>query len=167
MAKGPKYKVKFRREREGKTNYKKRLALLKSRAKRFVIRISNKNILCQIVSYDGKTDTVLASGSSKELAKLGWKGATSNIPAAYLTGYLCGVKAKKAKVTEAVPDLGFTQVIKGSKPFAALKGGLDAGVQMNHDEAVLPPQERLDGAHIDAKIKTQVADVKKKIDSKK
>ena len=88
MAKGPKYRVKFRREREGKTDYKKRLALLKSRLPRFVVRVSNKNVLCQVIAHEGAGDKAVASCSSKELAKLGWKASRSNIPAAYLVGYL-------------------------------------------------------------------------------
>ena len=45
MATGPRYAVKFRRRREGKTDYKKRLNLLKSELPRFIVRISNKYIL--------------------------------------------------------------------------------------------------------------------------
>jgi len=166
MAKGPKYVVKFRREREGKTNYKKRLALLKSRLSRLVVRISNKNIICQAIAHGKEGDAVLAVGTSNELAKLGWKGSKSNIPAAYLTGYLCGKKALKAKVDEAVFDLGFRDVVKSSKVFATLKGALDAGLQIPHDDVILPPQDRIEGAHIDAKVKAQVDDLRKKIDSK-
>ena len=166
MANGPKYVVKFRREREGKTNYKKRLALLKSRTPRLVIRVTNKNVLCQIVDHTNTGDKVLVAASSKEITKLGWKSATANTPASYLVGYLCGKKAKKAKADKAILDLGFKTIAKGSKIFAALKGALDAGLDINHDESVLPPQDRIEGAHIDAKIKTQVTDVKKKIDSK-
>ncbi len=166
MAKGPKYVVKFRREREGLTDYKARLAMLKSRLPRLVVRISNKNVRCQIVSYAEDGDRTTASAISKELSKMGWKGSGSNIPAAYLTGYLCGRKAVKAKTEKALLDLGFRDIVKGSKVFAALKGALDAGMNIPHDESVLPPQERLDGAHIDAKLKSQVDQVKKKIDSK-
>jgi len=166
MAKGPKYNVKFRRERDGQTNYKKRLALLKSRLPRLAVRISNKNVLCQVISHEKEGDRILVSGFSKELGKLGWRGPASNTPAAYLVGYLCGKKAKKAKVEKAIFDLGFRSIVKGSKVFAALKGALDAGLEMPHDESILPSQERLEGAHIDAKLKIQVNDVKKKIDSK-
>ena len=42
MAKGKRYSVKFRRRREGKTNYKKRLAFVKSDLPRLVVRRSNK-----------------------------------------------------------------------------------------------------------------------------
>jgi large subunit ribosomal protein L18 len=167
MATGPKYTVKFRRVREGKTNYKKRLALLKSRLPRFVVRISNKNVLCQMIEHDVAGDKIIVSASSKELTKLGWTGAGSNLPAAYLTAYLCAKKAIDAKAKKAVFDLGFKSIVAGSKSFAALKGALDGGLDIAHDDKVLPPQDRIEGAHIDAKIKTEVNAVKAKIDSKK
>jgi large subunit ribosomal protein L18 len=166
MAKGPKYKVKFRREREGKTNYKKRLALLRSRLPRLIVRISNKNVLCQVVSHAPEGDKVIVTATTKELAKLGWKGSGSNMPAAYMAAYLCAKKAKKEKISKAVFDMGFKDIIAGSKPFAALKGAVDGGLEIPHDESVLPPQERLEGGHIDSKIKSQVDALKKKIDSK-
>lgn len=165
MATGPKYIVKFRRVRDGKTDFKKRLALLKSGKARFVVRLSNKNAICQVIANSGESDMVLASGASKELIKLGWDLPRSNASAAYLTGYLCGKKAKKAKVSEAVFDIGFKGIVKGSNLFAALKGAVDAGMQIPHDASVLPAQDRVDGAHKDAKYKAKVAEVKKKIDS--
>ncbi len=166
MAKGPRYRVKFRRERDGQTDYKKRLALLKSRLPRLVVRISNKHICCQVINHEKEGDRVIASGFSKELVKLGWKGSTSNTPAAYLTGYLCGRRAKKAEIEKAVLDIGRRSVIRGSRVFAALKGALDAGIEIPHSESILPPQERIEGAHIDPGLKTQVGNIKKAIDSK-
>jgi large subunit ribosomal protein L18 len=130
------------------------------------VRVSNKNVICQMIEHGEIGDKVLVSGSSKELTKLGWDEARSNTPAAYLVGYLCGKKAKKAKVNKAILDLGFKEIVKGSKIFAALKGALDAGVEIAHDASVLPAQERIEGAHIDPKVKVKIADVKKKIDSK-
>ncbi len=165
MAQGPKEKVKFRRERELKTNYKTRLALVKSRGERLVVRISNKNVTCQIIVHGEAGDKVLASGSSKELQKLGWKTARSNAPSCYLTGYLCGKKAKKAKVSKAILDVGLRSVVKGSNLFAALKGAIDAGIEIPHDESVLPSKDRIEGAHINDKIKAQFSELKKKIDS--
>jgi len=166
MATGPKYKVKFRREREGKTNYRKRLAMLKSNVPRMIVRISNKNVLCQMIIHGETGDKILFSGSSKELVKLGWSSARCNLPVAYLTGYLCGKKAKKAKVEKAILDLGFTDVIKGSRVFASLKGAVDAGVDIPHDASVFPPQERIEGAHMKGETKSKMIAVKKAIDSK-
>lgn len=165
MATGPKYNVKFRRGREDKTDYKKRLAFLKSKVPRLIIRGSNKNILCQVVEYHAEGDKVLASGFSKELEKLGWSGARANTSAAYLVGYLCGKKAKKAGVKKAILDIGFTSAVKGSKVFASLKGAVDAGLEIPHDASKIPSQDRIDGAHIGEGMKGKVAELKKKIDS--
>jgi large subunit ribosomal protein L18 len=166
MATGPKYNVKFRREREGKTNYKKRLALVKSMIPKFVVRISNKNVICQVIEYHAHGDKVLASGSSQELSKLGWTGAGANIPAAYLVGYLCAKKAVKSKPKKAVLDTGFMELVAGTTPFAALKGALDGGLEIPHSESILPSKERLDGAHIGENLKIMVEKTKKNIDSK-
>ncbi len=98
MAKGPRYRRPFRRRFEGKTDYHKRLKLLKSRKLRVVIRTSNNHMRVQIVQSKLGGDKVLISAFSKELvSKYGWSANTGNIPAAYLTGYLAGLRAKKNK----------------------------------------------------------------------
>jgi large subunit ribosomal protein L18 len=91
MAHGPKYRLAFRRRREGKTNYHKRLKLLKSRKLRVVIRVSNNHVTVQVVESQMGGDKIMVSSFSKELSKkYGWNAHTGNIPAAYLTGYLAG-----------------------------------------------------------------------------
>ena len=50
MAQGPTYRVKFRRRREGKTNYYRRRSLLQSRRPRLVVRKTNTNTLVQIIN---------------------------------------------------------------------------------------------------------------------
>src|SRR3970040_416067 len=47
--------------------------------------INNKDVYVQIAESRPGGDTVTASASSKELAGLGWKAGTGNIPSAYLT----------------------------------------------------------------------------------
>jgi len=84
----------------------------------------------------------------RELKKLGWTGSTGNLPAAYLTGYLAGKRAAAKGVTTAVLDLGRQHPTKGGRLFAVLKGLLDAGLQIPHDEGVLPDPERVQGAHL-------------------
>jgi len=69
MKQGPRYYTKPRRRREGKTDYRKRLRLLKSRKTRIVVRNSLKNICVQFVGYDEVGDKILASAISKELIK--------------------------------------------------------------------------------------------------
>ena len=47
MSKNKTYTVKFRRKREGKTDYKKRIKYISSGKTRIVIRVSNNNIKVQ------------------------------------------------------------------------------------------------------------------------
>jgi len=137
-----------RRRREQRTDYRQRLRLLKSRKPRLVVRASVNSITCQIVSHDSKGDRTLVSASSLELKKHGWKGHTGNIPAAYLTGFLCGQKAKKHKIKEAVLDMGLHISVKGSRIYASLKGAIDSGLDIPHSAEILPPEDRIKGAHI-------------------
>src|SRR3989338_7954240 len=116
------YTVAYKRKRSGKTNYKKRLKLLISSKPRLVIRKSLKSTLLQLVEYDADGDRVVASASSRDLVKLGWKASISNLSSAYLTGMLLGQKAKKAKIGEAVLDIGLNSPVKGSILFAGVKG---------------------------------------------
>ena len=148
MVKGSRYRVQLRRRREGKTDYQARKAFVVSRKPRLVARSSLKNTIAQIVVAKPYGDVVLASAHSKELVKkFGWKAATGNVPAAYLTGLLCGLEAKANGVTEAILDIGLVSPTKGSKVFATLSGVVDAGVVVPHDEAKLVA-ERTEGEHI-------------------
>ena len=70
---GPTYKVPFRRRREFKTNYRYRLKLLKSKLPRAVVRKSLKHTIVQFIKFDSEGDQVLATASSIELKKLGWR----------------------------------------------------------------------------------------------
>lgn len=148
MADGPRYSVPFRRRREGKTDYKLRLGLVRSGKPRAVVRTSNKYVYVQIVEAQPSGDVVRASASSKELAKLGWKGGTGNLPSAYLTGALAGRRALTKGIKEAILDIGLRPSTKGSRLYAALKGLTDAGLEVPHSEEILPSTARLGGAHI-------------------
>ncbi len=148
MAQGPKFRVQFRRRREGKTDYRNRLKLLLSEKPRLVIRKTNKRIIMQVVEYTPIGDKVLVSSESKELGGYGWKGGNSNLPVAYLTGLLCGRKAVKAGAKMAIVDLGLAKPVAGSCAFSAVKGALDAGMEIPHDPKTLPKEDRLMGEHI-------------------
>ncbi len=137
-----------RRKREGKTDYRLRLKLLKSRKPRLVVRRSLNNITCQIVNFDKEGDKVVVSADSKELKKFGWKFHGGNLPSAYLTGLLCAEKAKKHKISEAILDLGLYESTPGNRLYSALKGALDGGLEVPHSEDVLPKPERISGQHI-------------------
>jgi len=148
LAKGPTYRVLFRRRREGKTDYYLRMKLLRSGKPRLVIRKTLNGIIVQVINAKFEGDQVIASAFSKELRKKGWLGGSGNTPSAYLTGYLAGLKASKKGVKEAVLDLGLGSPTSGSRIFAALKGIIDAGVSVNHDKSILPSEERIRGEHI-------------------
>lgn len=148
MAKGAKYVVQYRRRRSGKTSYKRRLNLLKSGNSRIVARFSNKHAIAQVIDYKPDGDIVVASAHSSELKKFGWKFNTGNLPAAYLTGLLCGLKVLKKGKKGAVLDTGLMPPIIGSKIYAALKGAVDSGLDISHDPKIFPSDERIRGEHI-------------------
>jgi len=147
-------KQKFKRKRQGRTDYKKRLGFLKSGMTRLVVRKTNKNVIVQFVDYNDGGDKVIFTVMSRVLKKLGWKGAVRNIPSAYLTGLYAGVKGK-GKVKEAIADLGFHPSIKGSLVYGVLKGVIDGGVKVRCSEEVFPDEKRLMGEHIKANEKTK------------
>jgi large subunit ribosomal protein L18 len=148
LAKSGSYRVQLRRRREGKTDYQARKALVISGKPRLVTRTSLKNITVQITVAKPHGDEVLAAANSRELAKTyGWKAPTGNIPSAYLTGLLCGLKAKAKGVKEAILDVGLLAPTKGAKIFAALSGVLDAGVNVPHSEEKIV-RERMEGEHV-------------------
>ena len=93
MARGPRYRVPYRRRREGKTDYAARRIMATSDRPRYVVRASNKNIVIQIITSKIEGDYVLAQANSKELETYGWLGGSKNIPAAYLLGMLAAKRA--------------------------------------------------------------------------
>ena len=137
--------IPFKRKIEGKTNYKKRLTLLKSRKPRIVIRKFNKNIVAQLVEYSPDGDIVRTQVNSSALEKFGWNYSKSNTPSAYLTGLLL---ASKAKEKEAILDVGLQSVSKDSKIMACLKGCVDGGINVPYSKESIPSDDRIKGVHI-------------------
>jgi len=150
MATGPRYFVAFRRRREGKTDYYQRTKLVVAESPRMVVRRTNRHIIIQLVTAEMDGDRTLVTANSAELEKYGYKGATANTPAAYLTGMLFAAKAKKAQQERAVLDIGLNRATPGARVFAALKGAVEAGLDVPHSEEILPSDERIKGAHIAA-----------------
>jgi large subunit ribosomal protein L18 len=142
------YRVPLRRRRERKTDYKARKALVLSGKPRLVARTTLSNVIAQIIVAEPQGDKVLVSAHSRELVKkYGWKANRSNIPAAYLTGLLCGLKAKTKGINEAILDMGLNSPSRSSRVFAVLNGVLDAEVSVPHSEEKLD-KERIRGEHI-------------------
>jgi len=148
MATGPRYNVPMRRRREVRTDYHQRLRLLKSGKPRLVARKSNSHVRAQLVETGPDGDRTLASAHSGDLAEYGWEAPTGNLPSAYLTGYLLGVRALDAGVEEAVLDIGLNTATPGSKVFAIQEGAIDAGLDVPHNESVFADWDRTRGEHI-------------------
>jgi large subunit ribosomal protein L18 len=149
MGKGSTYNVPYRRRREGKTNYSLRKKLVSSGLPRIVIRKTSKHVLVQLIEPDIKGDKVVTSAHSSELRKkYGYLGSLNNLPSSYLTGLLCGYKSKANNVKEAVLDIGLQIPSKGADVFGVLKGFLDAGIEVPHNEEVIPDEKRIAGTHI-------------------
>jgi large subunit ribosomal protein L5e len=89
------FQVKFRRRREGKTDYRQRKRLCtqdknkyQSPKYRLVVRFTNRKVICQIVYALVDGDRVLAQANSGELGRYGLKVGLKNYAAAYCTGLL-------------------------------------------------------------------------------
>ena len=89
------FQVKFRRRREGKTDYfaRKRLVVqdknkYNTPKYRMIVRSSNKDVCCQIAYARLEGDKIVAAAYSHELPRYGVKVGLTNYAAAYCTGLL-------------------------------------------------------------------------------
>jgi len=96
------FQVKFRRRREGKTDYfaRKRLVVqdknkYNTPKYRMIVRTSNKDICCQIAYARLEGDRIVESAYSHELPKYGVKVGLTNYAAAYCTGLLLARRVLK------------------------------------------------------------------------
>ena len=145
MATGPRYKVPFRRRREGRTNYHTRRKLIISKQPRLVTRKSLSRMQIQLVTAEQSGDKTHVSCVSTELKKYGYTASTSNTTAAYLTGHLMGHRMIKQGWKSAILDIGLYSSTKGSRIYAALKGVVDAGVDVPCDAKIFPDEARIRG----------------------
>lgn len=162
------FQVKFRRRREGKTDYRQRLGLINqdktkynSPKYRLVVRITNKDVICQIVEARIIGDHVLASAYAHELTGYGMPVGHTNYAAAYATGLLVarrilkklGLDSIYQGQTEvngedynvepvdgekrpffALLDVGLRRTTTGARVFAAMKGATDGGIEIPHSD---------------------------------
>eukprot|EP00127_Corallochytrium_limacisporum_P006053 Clim_evm2s218 gene=Clim_evmTU2s218 len=89
------YQVKYRRRRQGKTDYSQRRALIiqdknkyNSPKYRLVVRFSNKDITAQVIYSKIVGDVVVACAYAHELPRYGVKVGLTNYAAAYCVGLL-------------------------------------------------------------------------------
>jgi len=163
------YQVKFKRRREGKTDYRARRRLINqdknkynSPKYRFIVRITNKDIICQVAYAKLSGDITVAAAYSHELKRYGMPVGLTNYSAAYATGLLLArrllTKFRLAdkykgnlKVTgedyhveelsdgprpfRAFLDVGLSRTTTGNKIFSAMKGACDGGLDVPHSES--------------------------------
>lgn len=159
--------VQFRRRREGKTDfYARRRLICQDKNKydtpkyRLVVRMTNKDIICQMIYAKVQGDFVLSSAYAHELPRYGLKVGLTNYSAAYCTGLLLarrilqklGLDADYQGLTKVTGevfhieqegerrpfrcylDVGLTRTTTGNRVFAALKGAVDGGLDIPHNE---------------------------------
>lgn len=153
-----------KRRREEKTDYKLRLALLKSEKPRIVIRRTNRYIIVQEVESREAQDFVLNSVSSKDLIKEGFpekfSGSLKSLPACYLIGLLM---AKKMKNKEAIIDIGLYRNQYGGRLYSVVRGLIDGGIKIKVNEKIFPSKERLMGEHLKEEVKKEFNKLKEKL----
>jgi len=102
------FQVKFRRRREGKTDYfaRKRLVIQEKNKYntpkyRLIVRFTNKDIICQIAYARVEGDVIICAAYAHELPRYGIKVGLTNYAAAYCTGLLIARRIlKKFKLDE-------------------------------------------------------------------
>ncbi|CAA7404555.1 unnamed protein product [Spirodela intermedia] len=134
------FQVKFKRRRQGKTDYRARIRLINQDKNkyntpkyRFVVRFTNKDITAQIISASIAGDLVLAAAYSHELPKYGLKVGLTNYAAAYCTGLLLARRVLKTLNmdqdyegnVEATGEDFSVEPVETRRPFRAL---LDVGL---------------------------------------
>merc|ERR1711898_83195 len=165
------FQVKYKRRREGKTDYYARKRLVTADKNkfatpkyRFVVRFSNKDIICQVVSSKICGDVCHTAAYASELKRYGLEVGLTNYSAAYCVGLLCARRLLKKynlddkfegtpEVTaefedcfvhgndeegpnafKALLDVGLKRTTLGSKIFSAMKGAFDGGLEIPHSE---------------------------------
>lgn len=153
----------LRRLREEKTNYRKRYTMLMGTSKHnfITVHISNENTQVQVHKPEYNGDKVVSSAHSRYLAKKGWKGSRKNVPAAYLTGYLAGKKALANGSKSAILYSGTRKYTQ--RMAAALKGVVDAGMDVPSNPETFPTSERINGEHLT--VKNNISELKSVIDN--
>ncbi|XP_034934371.1 60S ribosomal protein L5 [Chelonus insularis] len=166
------FQVKFKRRREGKTDYyaRKRLTIqdknkYNTPKYRLIVRLSNKNITCQVAYSRIEGDKILCAAYSHELPKYGIKVGLTNYASAYCTGLLLARRLLKklgldqlyqgtTEVTgdeynveelddgpgafRCYLDTGLMRTTTGARVFGAMKGAVDGGLNIPHSTKRFP-----------------------------
>lgn len=164
---------------EAKTDYyaRKRLILqdknkYKTPKYRLVVRMTNRDIIAQVVAADLTHDVVIAAAYAHELPRYGIKLGLTNYAAAYATGLLLArrvntkfnlsyegttevngedynVEASEdedaAKPFKALLDVGLARTSAGARVFGVMKGACDGGIDVPHNDHRFPGSKREGG----------------------
>jgi large subunit ribosomal protein L5e len=168
------YQTKFKRRRAAKTDYSARQKMIiqdknkyKTPKYRFVIRITNKDIIAQVFSADLTHDVCLASAYAHELRRYGVQNGLTNWAAFYCVGLLLARRVNKTFNLEyegnteingedynvepnfegkapfkALLDVGLVRTTTGARVFGALKGACDGGIDVPHNDRRFPGSKR-------------------------
>ncbi|KAL4219390.1 ribosomal protein L5 [Mactra antiquata] len=135
------FQVKFRRRREGRTDYyaRKRLVVQEKNKYntpkyRLIVRFTNKDIICQIAYARIEGDVIICAAYAHELPRYGIKVGLTNYAAAYCTGLLMARRLlKKLKLdgiytgqTEVDGDEFYVEDVDGEA--GAFRCYLDVGL---------------------------------------
>jgi large subunit ribosomal protein L5e len=170
------YQVKYRRRREGKTDYYARRKLVRQDKNKYntpkyrlCVRFTNKDVICQVAYATIEGDRIICAAYSHELPRYGVKVGLTNWAACYATGLLLARRlltkynlADKYEgntnggftedddlyhVEENVEgprpfrcflDVGLARTSTGAKIFGAMKGAVDGGLDIPHNEKRFP-----------------------------
>jgi len=166
------FQVKFKRRRQGITDYyaRKRLVVqdknkYNTPKYRMIVRITNKDIVCQVAYAKIEGDHVVCAAYAHELPHYGVKVGLTNYSAAYCTGLLMARRLlqkygldKIYKGCESVNgemfnvediegqpgafraylDVGLARTSTGARIFGAMKGAVDGGIDIPHSDKRFP-----------------------------
>lgn len=164
-------KTQKKRRLQNKTDYNKRIGLLKGNLPRVVFRKTNRYVIAHYVTSVETKDKTEFGVTSKQLLKYGWPekfhGSLKSIPASYLTGFLIGKKIIKNKKENPIADFGMIRNVHGTKIYAFLRGLADAGVKIKCDKNNFPSDERIAGKHLKEEFSKIFETVKSNIGKEK
>ena len=81
-----------------------------------------------------------------------------------MIGFLLGKKIIKEKLENPIVDFGLHRTLHKTKPFAFLKGLIDAGVKINCPKEAFPEEERIQGKNMIEDFSKFFNEIKSKIE---
>jgi len=120
-----------------------------------------------LVTWAAAGDIVALNVTGNDLVKkFSWPDNMSkkSVPASYLVGFALGKAALAAGHDDAVLDIGLAASTPGSRVFAALRGMVEAGLNVPHSEEILPSDDRINGEHIDDSVASAIETTKASIE---